>query len=513
MHASRDADAPSALLDQRAPAGGRGLRREPGHARDQEVGDAAAVLGLGRQPARHAAAAGPRVAAVVRITVLRLHPRPLAPARALRRRLRLFRIQPEQFLDRVAGALRLRDQQAPDLRGRLALGERLVPVLGGADQGVQLAEIQRGQVDAHGVSAQSRTYGCQGVIPFVSALRRPAKAEAESHPHSRQRMKLSTFPSNEMLWNFPSCHAARGRLKRATEQPQQMAPISVDIHGKQALHFIASQSGWRTNTIQQSEGIRMGFSRWFVVGLVSPFALLVPAKEARALINVVGSIWCQGLLVDGVFQGYGVCYDFGRGGPGVSEGSWNPPLGGGGGGSGTGTGTGTGGGNNSGIESPPDFTESAISDKLKCALKNYGSADVRLGNKTLKWVNTYAFGKLNPDGETYGFAFSNTNVLPAGPGWEYIGGITKFGEAYGRLYKGTRIANTVSLMGVKTGRPNNSLDGSLTSFEMQLLIAAHEASHLIRDTEEPEARWYGIDAVLAWRQDEGKACSKEEDTK
>ncbi|WP_211261985.1 hypothetical protein, partial [Stenotrophomonas humi] len=178
--------------------------------------------------------------------------------------------------------------------------------------------------------------------------------------------------------------------------------------------------------------------------------------------------------------------------------------GGGGGGSNPGGGTTT-------PPAAPDLTDRAISIKLSCAIKNYASRDVKLGTKRIVEVRAWAFYKVQPDGRI-DFAYSATNS-PPGPGWGYAGGRTQYGDTVGRIYKMAHVANNVSFNGSRPGASPNQLVGNVDGFEMQLYNAVHEAAHLIRDSNEQEAFWYGIDAVLAWRADKGRDCAKDDDDK
>lgn len=246
----------------------------------------------------------------------------------------------------------------------------------------------------------------------------------------------------------------------------------------------------------------MGISRWFLLGAVTPVLLLAPVRKSSAMIHIGGDIWCVETWVDGNFSGLGNCYSFSSGSPGGGGGGGDPnPTPGGGGGSNT------GGSNSGGTTTPPpalDLTDRPISSKLTCAIRNYSSGDVRLGSKRIVNVNAWAFYKVLPNGLNE-FAYSATNV-PPGPGWNYAGGRTQYGDTVARIYKMAHVANNVNFQGSRPGASPNQLSGAVTSFEMQLYNAVHEAAHLTRDSNEAEAFWYGIDAVLAWRRDGGRDC-------
>ncbi|WP_165931080.1 hypothetical protein [Stenotrophomonas sp. ATCM1_4] len=152
-----------------------------------------------------------------------------------------------------------------------------------------------------------------------------------------------------------------------------------------------------------------------------------------------------------------------------------------------------------------------MSAKLQCAMKEYFHPDIRLGaGRTMKKVNAYAYGMKKPGGGFSGYVFRATKTSP-GPEWALADGVTFPLTAYGRLYKTAFEAGYRELRGERANAAPKTLNGNLTSFEMSLLVAGHEAVHLRRaGVSELEAEWYGIDAVLRYREDKGKACSKED---
>src|SRR5690606_16617193 len=100
------------------------------------------------------------------------------------------------------------------------------------------------------------------------------------------------------------------------------------------------------------------------------------------------------------------------------------------------------------------------------------------------------------------------NTAP-GPRWKPAGGSAVPGTSYGRLYNRAFQESTgFSRFGLRSGAPDNSLSGSLTAFETSLYAAGHEASHLHGNADsEAEADWYGINAVLNYRSDNGAQCA------
>lgn len=243
------------------------------------------------------------------------------------------------------------------------------------------------------------------------------------------------------------------------------------------------------------QNVMMKFMGLAVV--VTPGALL-PGISSAQIVDVGGATCVQnyawydyysnGELVDSQYEPDGVtCYSSGGGSPGQV-----PGVGGGGGGTTT----------------PPDLTERDISPELACALAEYLHNNVRLtGGRTMKRVNAWAFGRQGPTG-TWGYAFRSANVSP-GPGWIDVAGVGSPGTAYARLYNLAFQANTLPLLqGTRFGVPSNSLFGAMSAFEMSLLVAGHEASHLAgNSSNESEANWYGIDAVLSYRADGGARCA------
>lgn len=248
----------------------------------------------------------------------------------------------------------------------------------------------------------------------------------------------------------------------------------------------------------------MSFSRSFFVGTLASALLLAPAKEASALIAVGGGIYCQGLWVNGIYEGLGACYDFGSGGGGIGGGG--DPGGAPGGGAGGG-GNGSGG---SGSTPDVDYVDRRISGTLECAMSAYAHKDVKLGvGRSMKRVNGWAFGIKNSYGE-WGYRVFPTNTPPEGPGWVAVSGITTPNTAYGRLYNQAFIGGNYNLAGARPGVASNALNGTLTAFEKSLYAAVHEASHLGGNlSNEQVADWYGIDAVLRYRRDGGAKCAKD----
>lgn len=137
-----------------------------------------------------------------------------------------------------------------------------------------------------------------------------------------------------------------------------------------------------------------------------------------------------------------------------------------------------GGGGGGGTTTPPDLTDRDIPAALECALVEYLHNDVKLtGGKTMKMVNAWAFGRQGANG-TWGYEFSSTNSSP-GPEWISVGGVGSPGFAYARLYNAAFQATTLPMIvGTRYGVPSNSLFGAMSEFEMSLLVAGHEASHL-----------------------------------
>lgn len=149
-----------------------------------------------------------------------------------------------------------------------------------------------------------------------------------------------------------------------------------------------------------------------------------------------------------------------------------------------------------------------IPEDLKCALDKYLHGNIKLtGGRTMRKVNAWAFGLRV--GNSYYYQFRSVNVSPGGD-WKPVGGSASSGTAYGRLYnRAFQPTNNFHRTGVRPGEPNNSLIGNLSAFETSLFAAAHEASHLMgKANNEPEADWYGIDAVQRYRSDGGKKCGK-----
>ena len=244
----------------------------------------------------------------------------------------------------------------------------------------------------------------------------------------------------------------------------------------------------------------MRLTRWIVVGLAVPFFVLSPPKDANALIHVIGDIYCQGLVVNGIFEGYGVCYDMSR--PAATH-DWYNPIGWGGG----------GGGGSHGIPNAPvvpgtpDHTQRDISGKLDCAIQEYST--IRPGSKPapMKMVNTYAFAKPIPGTDNYEYHFSNSPVLPTNGTWTHVGGTARFADANGLIYKAGTLANTVNFTGINNGVANY-YKGNMTAFEMQLYTAAHELVHLKWDgAPEALAVWHGIETLKNWQRDNGAECT------
>lgn len=253
----------------------------------------------------------------------------------------------------------------------------------------------------------------------------------------------------------------------------------------------------------------MSFSRTLFVGIAISVLLAFPAKRASALIAIGGGIYCNGAIVNGVFEGLVNCFDYGGGG-----GSVVPDPGGGGGvvgGGGSGPGSGSGGPSPGTVdpEIPPEkLRDKRLDDRLQCAMEKYAHSDVKLGaGQGMRTVDVYAFGKLNSYGE-WGYKVSETNTLPAGEGWVAVAGITTPNTAYGRIYKLAFEGGNYSFQGTRNGA-SNSLVGKLNSFEKSIFVAMHESNHLKGNlADETLANWYGIDAVLKYRADGGKKCPK-----
>lgn len=203
-----------------------------------------------------------------------------------------------------------------------------------------------------------------------------------------------------------------------------------------------------------------------------------------------GGLYCNtgAVIMDGVrYESIGDCYWIG--GDDWGGGGGEPSGGGGGGGGGTG--------------SRPDLP---ISQKLKCALDNYAHPNVQFyGGRTLKKVNAWAFGLKDASGN-WGYDIRDKNTSP-GAGWIPVGGITSAGTAYGRLYNVAFQAHSNFERDGVRGNVSNSLSGPMTAFEMSLFVGVHEMGHLRKEMDEPEADWYGIDALKKYRNDGGKKCS------
>lgn len=251
----------------------------------------------------------------------------------------------------------------------------------------------------------------------------------------------------------------------------------------------------------------MRFSRWFFVGLLLPISLAAPVRDASAMIAIGGGVYCTELYVMGQYQGLGNCYDFGGGGGTGYPEPPAPPSGGGGG-----TGTQPDGNIDPTDPSPPtaeDLLDRDVSARLKCAMKNFFHADIRLrGGRTMKRVNVYLYGKKTNG--TWGYE-PRTAKVPPGPDWQLIDGATQPNASYGRLYKSAYEGRYVDITGTLPTGAQKRLVGQLTGFEAQLLVAAHEATHLLgTGASESVAEWYGIDAVEKYRAERGGECSKED---
>lgn len=174
------------------------------------------------------------------------------------------------------------------------------------------------------------------------------------------------------------------------------------------------------------------------------------------------------------------------------------------------------GGGGSG-SAPLEFVERDISPKLKCALDKYLHPAVRLGTtRTMRRLDAWAF-VLQVDVNSWVYNLRPFNTSP-GPRWKPAGGSAVPGTSYGRLYNRAFQENTgFSRFGVRSGAPDNSLSGTLTAFETSLYVAGHEASHLNGDAShlngdeesQAEADWYGINAVLNYRADNGAQCAQQ----
>lgn len=195
--------------------------------------------------------------------------------------------------------------------------------------------------------------------------------------------------------------------------------------------------------------------------------------------------YTNGELTDSQYEADGVTC-FPSAGGGYEGGEGNP----GGGGSGS---------------TSVDLVDRAISAKLKCALDNYLHSNVKLGaSRTMKRVNAYGFGKESPTGWYYQFRATNTSP---GSGWKPVAGIAAPGTSYGRLYRGAfEGRSNFQRTGTRPGASQNSLSGSISSFEMSLFVGGHEASHLRGNLDESVADWYGIQAVRNYRNDGGAKC-------
>ncbi|WP_374350606.1 hypothetical protein [Thermomonas sp.] len=227
---------------------------------------------------------------------------------------------------------------------------------------------------------------------------------------------------------------------------------------------------------------------------------LTLSLKTNALQNAGDGWWCEESTSTWDGSGWvvtaGACYYSPYSSPGESGGGGGPsapPEGGGGGGGG-------------GVTAP-DQTDRDISAKLQCALDNYLHKDVKLtGGRTMKRVNAWAFGKQNAYG-VWGYDIRNTNTS-LGEDWHPVGGITHPGSNYGRIYRlAFQASSDFSRNGTLPDAPSNSIKGSVSAFEMSLFVSAHEASHLLgNEHDEAKADWYGIDAVLKYRRDNGKKC-------
>ena len=164
-------------------------------------------------------------------------------------------------------------------------------------------------------------------------------------------------------------------------------------------------------------------------------------------------------------------------------------------------------GGSGGSSSGESFPDVDIPTQLKCSLDKYLHSDIKLtGGRTMKKVNGWAFGKQNSYG-VWGYAIKSTNISP-GAGWTPVAGIAPPGTAYGRLYNRAFQSSTdFPRTGSRPDAPSNSLSGAISAFEMSLFTSAHEASHLLGNSNnEDEADWYGINAVLKYRSDGGAKC-------
>lgn len=223
--------------------------------------------------------------------------------------------------------------------------------------------------------------------------------------------------------------------------------------------------------------------------------------SSNALINAGGGMWCDAYYI---FDGYTlqqVLFDctwmppF----PYAPEPPPEPPFGGGGGG-----GAGT-----------PTFPDVAISQKLDCALQKYTHDLTQKAGKSFKKVNAWAFGINNGYGWGYEIRPSPT---PPGPEWQSVGGIANYmstppsARLYNAAFEGRQHFE-------RTGTPpassiaGNDLNGSISGFEMSLFAGAHELAHLSgigndgSMASEGKADWFGIYALLSYRDDGGSKCT------
>ncbi|MBS0484546.1 MAG: hypothetical protein JSS06_04910, partial [Proteobacteria bacterium] len=232
----------------------------------------------------------------------------------------------------------------------------------------------------------------------------------------------------------------------------------------------------------------------------------------NALQNAGDGWWCEESTSTWDGSGWvvtaGACYYSPYSSPGESGG------GGVGGGVGGGAGESGGGVGGAGLPNPaPDSPninrpDEDISSDLKCMLRNYLHPDSKLPlAKTMKRVDTWAFKEFINNNPQYGYKFSDNNNSP-GPSWKPVGGISGYGNTYGRLYNAAFQAGTLKKFGTHyTG--DISINESVSALEMSIFAAGHEAAHLmISNANEEMADWYGIYALKEYRKDNGNKCKK-----
>ena len=175
-----------------------------------------------------------------------------------------------------------------------------------------------------------------------------------------------------------------------------------------------------------------------------------------------------------------------------------------------------GGGNSGGSSGPTTFPDLPISQKLNCALQKYTNGLTQKAGKSFKKVDAWAFRTNNGYGWGYKILASST---PPGPEWQAVGGIALYtitpplARLYNEAFQGRPHFERNGTPPRNTSLLANSLNGAISDFEMSLFAGAHELAHLSGIAndgsieEESYADWFGIFAVLKYREDGGSKCA------